>query len=902
MLSDWHAISIEDIVKKLDTSLHGFTTDQAKLRLESNGYNTLPKKQKESILKTIFIQANNLLNYVLIAAMIFSAAIDHWIDFWVILTILALNTAISTYHHIKAKKIVDSLAEDFENVSLCLRDGKFKRIPAKMLVPGDTIMLRDGDKIPADVRFIQAQSVNCIESSLTGESASVFKSISILPPDTPLANRTNMGFAGTIMTTGEAKALVVATGQDTQIGKIATDLSQIKEEKTLFERRTERLVKQMVLITASTSSLILLIGLARGIEVGELILFVLAALISGIPEGLPTILTVVLSIAAFRMSRRRALLKKLSAIESLSSVTTIITDKTGTLTQNTMNVDLIRLPDGREINISGSGWEPKGEFRSSGKVIKPLKDKDLVKLLELSGFNDNADVVKTKNGYENIGDPTEASRIVMSRKSGITPVYLAEKYETITSLPYDQEHKYRQSLIKDTNTNTYYLLVIGGAENVIKRSEKSRIKGEIKVLSATDRDVFLDIVDNYASQAYRMQAVAFTKIEIDFFNDIKKHFDDREKLGKYLHPLLLTYLGTLAINDPVRKDVPSAVASAQRAGIRVVMATGDHPDTARAVGKICGIDDKGRVLTESQIKDKSDEWLLDKLKDVSIFARMTPSGKMRIGTLLQNSGQVIAMTGDGTNDAPALKSADVGISMGEIGTDAAREASDLIILDDNFATIVAAIEEGRTVFRNVRQTSLYLLTTNFAEDLLLIFALSLGMPLPLLPLQILWLNLVTDGVSGVSLATEKPQRTTLASPPRKRTEGILGRKNLIFIGTIAAIMMLLSLGLFYWGLKTGDTYARTITFTFLVFCQLFNMINLRSLDLPIFEIGFFSNKAVNVSFVISVTLLLIIMFVPFFRNIFQFSPISLTMIVSLFALSSIIFFAGEGLKKAHAID
>lgn len=902
MNNNWHALSADNIYQKLNTSAGGLTSKEAKKRLEKYGYNALPEKKHDSLFKTVIKQANNFLNYVLIAAVAFSALGDHWIDFWVISTILIINTAISTYHHIKARKVVESLSKNFESTTLALRDGEFRKIPVKELVPGDVISLKDGDKFPADVRFFSTNSVSCDEASLTGESTSVEKSTDLLSEDTQLAYRANMGFSGTMMVTGEAKAVVVATGSRTQIGQIASDLSEIKEGKTLFEKRTERLVKQMVFVTAVTSALILIIGIARQINTQELVLFILAALISGIPEGLPTVLTVVLSIAAHRMSRKRAILKKTSAIESLSSVTTIITDKTGTLTENTMNVGVVGLPDGREIKVSGEGWIPEGDFTHKSKKIVPLKDKDLKTLAELSGFSDQADVVKTKSGYQNTGDPTEASRIVMSRKAGITPEYLSKKYKVLASIPYDQKTKYRQNIVKNLKTEEIYLVVVGGAENVISRSDGKAVSGKSIKINENEKQDILGRVDDYASRAFRMQAVAYAKIPENYWSKIKTKIQDQDKLKKALADTPLNYLGTLAINDPVRKDVPEAVSAAQKAGIRVIMATGDHPDTAKAVGIICGIDKKGLVLTEKDIENLEDHELLKKLEEVRIFARMTPSGKMRIARILQESGEVIAKTGDGTNDAPALKLADVGIAMGEIGTDAAREASDLVILDDNFATIISAIEEGRTVFRNVRQTSLYLLTTNFAEDLLLISALAIGLPLPLLPLQILWLNLVTDGVSGVSLATEKPQKTTLSSPPRKKGEGILGKKNLIFIGIIAFIMMALSLAVFYWGLQKNAEYARTLAFVFLVFCQLFNMINLRSLDLPISEIGFFSNKAINISFIISTGLLLIIMFVPVLRDIFRFAEINIVMISLLFALASTVFLGGELLKKTKVLE
>lgn len=850
----------------------------------------------------LFKQLNNLLNYVLIAAAIVSVITAHWIDFWVILIILTVNTSIGAYHQIKSRKIVSSLADSFEDSCLVIRDGRKQKITASLLVPGDVLILSDGDKFPADVRFFEANSVEAVESSLTGESKSVEKDTEAVAEEAPLAERSSMGFAGTVMVRGEARAYVVETGINTQIGQIAHSIQEMKESKTLFERRTDKLVKQMVTITAIMSTSIFVIGWLRGIEFGELILFVLAMLISGIPEGLPTVLIIVLSIAALRMSRRKALLKKLSAIESLSSVTTIITDKTGTLTQNIMSINTLLLSDGRRVSITGTTWEPVGEFSIEDNQVDPKSDPVLNKLLLYNGLNQQAEVTEGKHGFENLGDPTEASRVVLSLKAGYKKEDLEKDYELLESLPYDQATKYRQGLLKRRGEGKRLLVVVGGAEKVLARCEQIYTTNGIKPLDSKLRKKFEDEIESQAAAAYRMQALGYLDLPSGKQSESEL---ERSKNG----PLIL--LGVFSVHDPVRADVPKAVAKAQEAGIRVIMATGDHPLTALSIGKQTGIANikyeggetkTSAALTDLDMEKMSDQELLKHLETTTIFARMTPAAKLRLASLLQDQGHVIAMTGDGTNDAPALKSADVGIAMGQIGTDAAREAADLVLLDDNFKTIVAAIEEGRTVFRNVRQTSLYLLTTNFAESAMMLIAVSLGMALPLLPLQILWLNLVTDGVAGWGLATEKPQKTTLTSPPRKKRDGILSRKNLIFILLIAATMVAITLGLFAWWMSSDLDYARTVAFTFMVFSQLFNMINLRSLDLPITEIGFFSNRSVNLAFAISVGLLLLITQVPSLTQIFRFAPISLPMIAAMFGLSSIIFFAGEGLKRAHTID
>lgn len=906
-MQTWHSQPLSDLLQTLGTSPSGLTTKQVEAAQKKHGLNQLPPKKKEPLIKILFKQINNLLNYVLIAAAFFSAITEHWVDFWVIAIILIINTAIGLYHHLKARVIVDSLADSFEAETVVVRDGKTKKIAVKELVPGDIVHLKNGNTFPADIRFIEAHDVSCIESSLTGESKAVAKHTGEVPEDAPLAERANMGYAGTLLVSGEAQGVVVATGTDTEIGSIATSISLMKEEKTLFEKRTDRLVKQMVTITFTVSGLIFVIGWLRNMPMEDLILFVLATLISGIPEVLPTVLIVVLSIAALRMSQRRALLKRLAAIESLSTVTTIITDKTGTLTENTMSVKTIILPDLTKIDVTGTTWEPIGEFllheqNKEGEVTKKpidaLQNDTLKKLAEFAGFNDQADVVlDDTNHWENIGDPTEASRVVFSRKAGIKPEEQAKHFTILHSIPYDQDTKYRQNIIRNNETQEVFLILVGGAEKIVERANAA--KSEIAT--------FQNIVTEYAAQAFRMQAVAYTQLDLtkeQQANLESNNLSTEELLKLPEMKQEVTLLGILAIQDPIRADVPDAVSKALQAGVRVIMATGDHPATARAIGLETGIltDASHEVLTDQDVSALSDSQLMEKLKTVTVFARMTPGSKLRIAELLQEKGQVIAMTGDGTNDAPALKKADVGIAMGRIGTDAAREASDLIILDDNFATIVAAIEEGRTVFRNVRQTSLFLLTTNFAEGMAMLVSIALGFALPLLPLQILWLNLVTDGVSGVALATEKPQKTTLASPPRKKSDGVLSKKNLIFILTIAFIMMAGTIGVFWWWMNVDLDFARTAAFVFLVFGNLFNMINLRSLDLPIMEIGFFSNRAVTASFALSCFLVGVILFVPFLRDVFSFTYISPLTIGVLFVLASVIFFAGELLKKAHTID
>lgn len=881
-LDSAHSKSVQDIFQSLSTQKNGLSKKEAVARLEKYGRNELPKEEGYPFLKSLLHQVNNLLIYVLVAAAIISYIFDHHVDVYVIVGVIFINIGIGLYHDFKAFKMISSLSKSLKIKCRVIRDGKLKEIPIEELVPGDIVDVRDGDKVPADIRVFEAKELSAIESSLTGESKSVRKNSESLDPDIPLGDRTNILFMSTYIVTGEAKGIVVGTGLDTEIGKITEEIHNIEEEKTLFHQRIEKLTKQMVIIAGITVFLTFTIGMIRGVEIEELLLFTIASLVSGIPEGLPAIVTVVLSIASFRMSKRKAVLRNLPSIETLSTVTTIITDKTGTLTENTMTISKIILPNRKSIEVSGKGWSPEGDFFVGKNIIQINQEDSLIELMRWISVANKGEIVKEKEGYQIIGDPTEVSRAVLSMKAGFDKKQEIKNFEIVDELPYDQERKFRALLAEDKNNKTRRVFIVGGAENVIHSCK------------IEEKKYYLKEVENYAERGMRMQATAHRDVGKEITSLDNFEFKDFE------------FTSILGIQDPVRKDVKQAVEKAKKAGIRVIMATGDHKNTAIAVGREVGIarnENYPEALDESELKDLSEEKFIEYVKNVSIFSRLTPLTKLRIAQVLQEEGEIIAMTGDGINDAPALKRADIGISMGIIGTDAAREASDIVLTDDNFASIVNAIEEGRTVFSNIRRTSLYLITTNLAEDVIIVFSIAAGYPLILLPLQILWLNLVTDGTADIALATEHPHQNVLQRPPRKRSDGILSKEHLKFIGSIAIVMVILSVVSFVVVLnKKGIEEARTAAFLVMAFTQNFNTLNMRGMNDSLFKLGAFTNKYVIWNFVLSTMLLVFAVEFPPIANIFSFTTIRVDLLFILFAISSIVFLYGELYKYLFKRD
>lgn len=882
-----YAKTKEELFKEIQTSGEGLSEEEVQKRLNKFGENKLPEKKKKSPILVFLNQFKSFLIYILVLAAVISFLAGNTIDVYVIVGVILVNAGIGFYYENKADKSIEALKNLIVVHAKVYRNKQLLEIDAKNIVPGDILFLEEGDKVPADARIIESKNLRCVESSLTGESFPVDKKDVVLPEKTALADRINCVFMGTFVASGSCKAVVFSTGTQTEIGKIAKDIESIEKVQSHFKEKTDYLAKQMAIIAFIGATITFIVGyFVRGFEFTEIFLFTLASLVSGIPEGLPAVLAIVLAVGAFRMSKRNAIVRNLPATETLGVVNTIITDKTGTLTQNTMNVKRIILPGQQEIIVSGEGWEPKGEFKQDDKIINPNENQHLLKLLKISYLCNNSKVLREKNDedkYKILGDPTEASLKVLAEKAGLKE---AELEKRIDDLPFNAELKYRASLsVLVEQENQKQIYVLGAPEAIIERSKYFLKNNNKKILSQKDKDDFLMQVEKLSYGGNRVLGLAYAN-----FDKETNTLSDKEVKN-------LVIVGFVGIVDPPKKGVKEAIEKTKDAGIRVIMVTGDHRGTAVAIAKEIGLEpNKVEAYTQKDLEKMNGNEFSRAIKECNIFVRLTPSMKLKIATELQKQGEIIAMTGDGVNDAPALKKADIGVSMGVIGTDVARESSEIVLADDNFASIVNAIEEGRIVFENTRQSSGFLITTNFAEAVTVITTLSLGLPLPLLPIQILWMNLVTDGLMDVTIASEPGHGDVLNQKPRSSKEKILNKSLLPFLVLVSVIMVLTTLFVFQRDMTLGVERARTAAFVVMSMTQIFNGLNMRSLRQSLFKIKFFSNKFFAGAFIFSFLLVILTVYTPFFQELFSLVPLDLVEFLELVAISSLVFIFGEVYK------
>ncbi|PIN90742.1 cation-transporting ATPase [Candidatus Pacearchaeota archaeon CG10_big_fil_rev_8_21_14_0_10_34_76] len=891
--NDYHSIPAKKLLGRLKSSVGGLSSEDANARLAHYGKNEIQEEKSKNPIFTFLKQFHSFLIYILIIAALISWFVEHYIDVYVICAIILFNATIGFIQEHRAEKAIKSLKNIIVQYAKVYRNGQLIKISAKEIVPGDIVLLEEGDKIPADARILGCKNFRTVESSLTGESLPKDKFAKDIPEKTPLADRLNMTWMGTFVASGTAKAIIVSTGERTVIGQLAKSLEQIREPPTIFRKKTSLLAKQMAIIAASGSLLIFIVGFfIRGIEFTEIFLFTIAALVSAIPEGLPAVLTIVLAIGAHRMSKRNAVIRNLPATATLALVNIILTDKTGTLTQNTMTVQKIVFPEEKEILVSGEGWIPRGEFSQDGKVFEAQDKLQLSKLLKISVISNNSRALRKsdskKEQYEIIGDPTEAALAVVGKKAGIEKESLIKSENVLDDIPFSPEVKYRASLVNTSKTGKQ-IYVVGAPEVILKKSKYLIIKNTKKILNDSYRNDIHKSIISLAKDAYRTVAVAYKNVPENTFDISEKDTDD------------LIFVGIVGMSDPIRPEVKEAISKAEKAGMRVMMLTGDHKITALSVAKQIGLITKSNskypeVMDEEDIADLPHEKFLDCIRNVSVFSRLTPKMKLKIATALQKDGNLIAMTGDGVNDALALKKADIGVAMGIIGTDVARESSEIILSDDNFASIINAVEEGRIVFTNTKQTSFYLVTTSFAEQATIIATLLINLPLPLLPTQILWLNLVTDGMAVIPLASERGHTDVLNQHPLSRKEGILTKDIMPFLILNVSLMLLMTLITFMYYLPSGIEQARAGAFTVMAFTQLFNALNMRSIKTSIFKLGLFTNKLLLLGITISALLQIIVIYNPFISSVFKFAAIPPIDFVLLIAFSSLILWAGEAYK------
>ncbi|UCD07022.1 MAG: calcium-translocating P-type ATPase, SERCA-type, partial [Candidatus Aenigmatarchaeota archaeon] len=771
-------------------------------------------------------------------------------DSIVILIILIFNAGFGFFQEYKAEKTIEALKKLTAPEAMVVREGKTKRIPSSMLVPGDIGLLEQGAKIPADLRITKEVELKIDESALTGESVSVSKSSEGIKCKT-LAEMASMAFMGTVVTYGRGYGAVVNTGMKTEIGKIAKMVEEAGEQITPLQERLGDFAKKLGFIVIVISIIVIAIGILRGHALMEMITTGIALAVAAIPEGLPAVVTITLAIGLKKLAKHKALIKKLPAVEALGSTSVICADKTGTLTKNEMTVRKIWYKD-KLIGVTGKGFEPLGDFLFDERKIDPVKDKTLPLLLKTGALCNNAELEHEKP-WEIMGDPTEGALVVLSAKAKLDKKTLEKQNPRVHEIPFTSERKMMSTVNKTVNKNILY--VKGAPETILKLCTKIYENGRVKKLTKNEKKMILDLNQNLATEALRVLAFAYREVKT-------KKFD--QKLERDL-----IFIGLAGMIDPPRPDVEENIKLCKQSGIKTVMITGDHKNTALAIAKeIKMLEEGDKALTGTELDSISDEKLVDIVEGISVYARVDPKHKVRIVSAFKKKGHIIAMTGDGVNDAPALKNADIGVAMGIKGTDVAKEASDMILADDDFSNIVRAVEGGRHIYDNIKKFIYYLLSSNIGEVLVVFLAMLFfvdpsGSPLlPLLAVHLLWINLVTDGPPALALGVDPLSPDVMSRPPRDPKEKILSRGAIHFLIMVGIIMTIGTLGVFWWGLGVSLDKARTLAFTTLVIYEMFNVINCRSLKYSMFKIGVFSNRKLIYAIIVSIILQLLVIYVP----------------------------------------
>ncbi len=861
----WHALDPAEIFRLLDTDpKSGLHETQAAERLQKYGPNELKIAGSKPAWLRFLLQFHQPLIYILIVASLVTAVLGEWVDSGVIIGIVIINAFVGFIQEARAENALNALARTLESFAEVIREGEKRQIPSHLLVPGDIVLLAAGDRVPADLRLFATRELQVDESALTGESIPVSKTVEPLPEETDLATRSNMAYASTLVTGGFATGVVVATGMNTEVGRISGLIASADDLQTPLTKKIAEFSRVLLFAILFLAAVTFLVGWLRGQPVIDVFMAAVALAVGAIPEGLPAAVTVVLSIGVARMAKRRAIIRRLPAVETLGSVTVICSDKTGTLTKNQMTVQAIIAGDAR-YEVSGTGYAPQGRIV---RMDKP-EDNPGSALLEClrAGLLCNDSRVYQKDGrWEIYGDPTEAALIVAAVKGGLDAKEEERRFPRIDTMPFDSKYQYMATLHEDLRTGRKIAYIKGAVEKIFQRCSKAMNQdGE---LLPFDIGVQLQNVERLTVRGLRVLAFAMIEFDAD-----KIHIDhtDLEK-G-------LVFLGIQGMIDPPRPEAITAVQICKKAGIEVKMITGDHPVTAAAIAEQIGIgcrkEGLPRVITGKELSEFNEDELRDLLEDVSVFARATPEQKIRIVRALQAKNHVVAMTGDGVNDAPALKQADIGVAMGLTGTDVAREAADMVLTDDNFSSIEAAVEEGRGVFDNLTKFIVWTLPTNLGEGLVLLVAILFGMTLPILPVQILWINMTTAGFLGLTLAFEPKEPGIMDRAPRNPEEPILNKILSLRILLVGALLLVGAFGLFELAMNQGATLeqARTVAVNAFIFMELFYLFNCRSLHHSIGSLGIFSNPWIFGGMITMTLVQLCYTYLPAMNTLFKSAPI-----------------------------
>ncbi len=875
----WHAITAEEAAHTLGVTVAtGLSKAEVKRRQAESGPNKVSARRGTPAWLKFLQQFHQPLVYVMLVAVGATSFLGEWVDAGVIGAIVVVNAIVGFLQETKAETAIEALAKMVVTEATVRREGKKERVPSESLVPGEVVLLQSGDRVPAEMRLIEIRSLQVDESALTGESLPVAKQLDVLPEGTELADRTNLAFAGTFITSGQAEGVVCLIGDQTETGRIAGLIAGAVEMSTPLTKQIARFSQMVLWVILGLAALTFAVGVMRGEKPANMFMAAVALAVGAIPEGLPAAVTIVLAIDVSRMARRQAIIRKLPAVETLGSTTVICSDKTGTLTENQMTVREV-FAGGRLFTVTGSGYEPKGELLLDGTAVKPEEHAALAECLRAGLLCNDSQIVLKEGRHAVQGDPTEAALIVAAEKMGLKHTATHRESPRVDMIPFESENMFRATLHEDEDERVIYQ--VGALERLLERC--TDVLGDDCQTTPLDKAAVLRSADAMASHGLRVLAMVRRQVD-------KAHDNlEIEHVAKDL-----TFLGLQGMIDPPRAAAVASVANFAQAGIAVKMITRGHLITARAIATQIGL--KGvEALTGSDLEKIADAELPEIAERTTVFARVAPEQKLRLVKALQARGHIVAMTGDGVNDAPALKQADIGVAMGISGTDVAKGAAAMILTDDNFASIEAAVEEGRGVYDNLTKFIVWIIPTNLGESLMLLCAIMLGLPLPLVPLQLLWINL-TDTVLGLSLAFEPKEGDVMNRPPRPTQQPLLPWPLILRSGLVSSIMLAVGLGVFLWELRmenAGLASARTAVVNVIVLVQVFYLFNCRALKHSALSAGLFKNRWVVAGALTMLTAQVLFTHSALLNQLFHSAPISAGSWIRVTAAAVIVFIVVE---------
>lgn len=902
----WHSLEIAQVIQELGSNQQGLSSAEARRRLAQFGSNELVEEKKASPWMLFLEQFKNFLIIILLIAAIISAvlAVTGKGDIWdpILIVIIVLFAAIFGFvQEYRSERAMEALKQMTALTASVIRDGEEKEIPAREIVPGGIILLRTGNRIPADARLVEAANLKVDEAALTGESMPIEKAIAAIPGDVPVGDRRNMVHMGTSVVYGRGKAIVTGTGMATEFGKIAGMLQEVKSPPTPLQVSLDRLGKMLGIACLIICALVAIVGISIGMfdHILDAFIWSVSLAVAAVPEALPAVVTIALALGVQRMVKRHVLTRRLPAVETLGCTTFICSDKTGTLTQAEMTVRKLYV-NGKMIDVTGAGYEPQGEFYLNGTAFDPSQDFHLQTLVQASALCNDSHLANVNGIWQIKGDPTEGALVVVAAKAGVEPGGLISRFPRIGEVPFSSETKKMTTVHNALQGRTAYSK--GAPEVILSSCDRIYIDGQVSRLTEQDNQQILETNKQMAEQALRVLGIAYKPLsEAESAEETEKD---------------MVFLGLVGMIDPPREEVKGAIQLCNQSGIKSVMITGDHKLTAMAIAKELGLlDERSIAVSGNELDDMSDAELDRIVEKINVYARVSPSHKIRVVEALQKKGHVVAMTGDGVNDAPALKKADIGVAMGITGTDVSKEAAAMVLTDDNFASIVSAVEEGRWVFANIRKFLMYLLRCNVGEIILMfvafiVAALTGNHVLPLVAVQLLFVNLATDGLPALALAVDPADIDIMHLPPRGPQEGIFTRSMVIFLSATALYTGGATLGVFFWALNSGRSAveAQCLCFVTLVMVEMAMCFNSRSERYSLFKIGFFSNRWLVAAVVSSISLTIVVIYVPFLQGPFHtynMNAVDWGIVLLVFAMALILVEIGKfvasrwGRRKNH---